>query len=237
LFSAVVVAFHSGEQTVGVPEQFVLPAASNAYKVPPFVPTKTRPFATTGSYADEPSDAVHSGAHVVGVPEQPLCPCASNAYRVPSWPATNTVVPSVAGSLCTGEPLAPSTFAVHSGLQVIGDPEQFVDPFASYAWSCPVSLWTYAVEPDTATDEGTNVDDDGWTFALQTGCSVDQSFELTELSNALNPVWAEFAATHSQSQPEHKSATAPTMTIKRRRGSRDIANPPVTLERTDPCTR
>lgn len=72
------------------------------------------------------------------------------------------------------------------------------------------------VEPDTATDDGTAVDDDGCAFAVQTRCSVDHAFELTEFSSGLKPVCAGFAATLNQLHAEHTNASAPTTTTSAR---------------------
>jgi hypothetical protein len=71
---------HNGAQVLGVPEQPVEPAASNAYKFPSREPTYTTPFATAGDESiSRPVVAVHNGAQILGVPEQPVEPAASNA--------------------------------------------------------------------------------------------------------------------------------------------------------------
>src|SRR5215467_12597609 len=85
-----VVAVHNGLHVFGMPEQPVVPAASNAYSLLSFEPTYTTPFATIG---DEPTTPpvvpVHNGLHVFGVPEQPVVPFASNAYNLWSSEPTN----------------------------------------------------------------------------------------------------------------------------------------------------
>src|SRR5579884_4086380 len=124
----------------------------------------------------------------------------------------NTVVPSVAGSVVTGSDDAPPADAVHSGLQTVGVPEQFVDPSAAYACSWPASLWMNTRLPETAIDDGVFVVDAGSTCAVQTRCSVVQSSERTERSAALTPVCSGFAATSIQPHAEHASATAATIT-------------------------
>ena len=85
-----------GAQVFGTPEQFVTPAASNAYRAlkPPMY---TTPLATAGDDSRTPALAVHSGAHafgpraepdVGGAGAQPFAPAASNAYSFSSVDAT-----------------------------------------------------------------------------------------------------------------------------------------------------
>jgi hypothetical protein len=57
----------TGEQTFGLPAQFVVPLASKASRVPEVV-TYTVPLDTVG--VPNVPDADHSGWHTVGVPEQ-----------------------------------------------------------------------------------------------------------------------------------------------------------------------
>ena len=77
------VEVQSGVHVVGEPEQFLTPAASNAYKMPE--PTYTIPFETAGDdCTTPPALAVQSGAHRFGAPEQFVVPAASNAYKLPS---------------------------------------------------------------------------------------------------------------------------------------------------------
>src|SRR5581483_3395190 len=144
----------------------------------------------------------------------------------------NTVVPSVAGSVVTGSDDAPPADAVHSGLQTVGVPGQFVDPSAAYACSWPASLWMNTRLPETATDDGVFVVDAGSTCAVQTRCSVVQSSERTARSAALKPVWTGLPARSSQPHAEHASASAATMTTSARRPRcRVLTHPPADADR------
>ena len=91
-------AVQSGAHVLGLPEQPVAPAASNAYILWSSDPTYTTPFATAGDeYTTSPVAAVQSGAHVLGLPEQPVAPAASNAYILWSSDPTYTTPFATAG--------------------------------------------------------------------------------------------------------------------------------------------
>jgi hypothetical protein len=73
-------AVHNGAHVFGLPEQFVVPAASNAYNLLSPEPMYTIPPTTAGDeFADPPVAAVHNGAQAFGLPEQFVVPAASNA--------------------------------------------------------------------------------------------------------------------------------------------------------------
>src|SRR4051794_1738307 len=77
-----VVAFQSGAQTLGEPEQPVLPAASKAYNFPSSDPMNTRPPATAGECRKPAVVAVHKGWHTCDA-LQFVAPVPSKALNLP----------------------------------------------------------------------------------------------------------------------------------------------------------
>jgi hypothetical protein len=91
---------------LGPPEQFVLPAASNAYNFPSPDPTYTTPPTTAGDDdTTPPVVAVHNGEHDRGTPPHPALPVASNAYNFPSPDPTYTTPATTAGDDDTAPPV------------------------------------------------------------------------------------------------------------------------------------
>jgi hypothetical protein len=81
---------------VVVPVQFVVPAASNAYKCLSGDPRYTTPLSTTGVVLLAPAEnrALQIGWHVfVGEPVQPVVPFALNPYSTPVLFVANTTLP------------------------------------------------------------------------------------------------------------------------------------------------
>ena len=137
-------ALHNGAQNFGVPEQPVVPAASNAYNLSEA--TYTTPFATTGDELTSPLVPVHNGTHDFGVPEHPVVPAASNAYRKTELAYTTPFATA-------GDEREPAKGAVHNGTHDFGVPEQPVLPPASNAYNLLSSEPTYATPFATAGDE------------------------------------------------------------------------------------
>src|SRR6476661_10985569 len=92
-----VTAVQTGVHFLGMPEQRVLPVASNAYSFPSAAPTYATRFTTAGDESTSPPvSARQSGAQVFGLPEQFTWPAASNAYKLLPDP-TYTTPSAIAG--------------------------------------------------------------------------------------------------------------------------------------------
>src|SRR5437763_494987 len=124
-----------GWQTLGVPEQSMVPAAENAYRLPSPEPTYTTPFATAGEASIwlPVTMVLHRGWHTLGTPEHPVVPFAENAYSFWSRDPTYTTPFATAGEETTSFPVE----AVHRGWHTLGAPEQLSVPITEKAYSFP----------------------------------------------------------------------------------------------------
>src|SRR5947207_756598 len=108
-----------GWQTLGAPEQSMVPAAENAYSLPSPEPTYTTPLATAGEDSmASPVGAVHTGPHTWGAPEQLVMPVAENAYSASSTDPTYTTPLATAGEEPKRTPPAECVGAVHACVSI-----------------------------------------------------------------------------------------------------------------------